>query len=184
MLFPNLEVFIDGGGNSRAWVQRTMRTLPTFHKVYVFEPNPKFHASYDQSNFSLIKKAIWTTDCHLPFYVSKDERQVGSSLLQEKLCKVDGAIVPNWYDEPLQVECINFSRWLETLPLYYSLTLKLDIEGAEYDVLSQMIECGTIRRVKKLFVEFHLETLREKQTQHDKLIQALRDCGIEPHHWD
>lgn len=185
MLFPYIDVFVDGGGNSRAWVDRYLPKLPKFHKVYVFEPNPKFHPSYNQSKFTLIKKAIWTEDCRKPFYVSKDERQVASSLLSEKLCKVDSEIIPYWYDEPLEVECIDFSRWIEdNIKPYWNLTLKLDIEGAEYDVLSHMIECGTITRVKKLFVEFHLDTLPGKKDHHDKLIGALTACGVEINHWD
>ncbi len=185
MLFPTLEVFVDGGGNSRAWVERYMPNLPKFDKIYVFEPNPRFHPDYDQSGFTLIKKAIWTEDCRKPFYISKDERQVASSLLREKLCKVNSEIIPYWHDEPIEVECVDFSRWLEeNIHPCHDLTLKLDIEGAEYDVLSHMIERGTIKYVKKLFVEFHLDTIQGKKSHHDKLLSTLAACGVEINHWD
>jgi len=179
-----MNVFVDGGGNRCASVDRYLK-LASFDKVYVFEPNPTFYKSYDDSDFELIKKAIWTENCTMPFHVSKDQNQVASSLLEEKLCKVDSEVVPFWYDEPLQVECVDFSEWLiKNVMTHNSLTLKLDIEGAEYDVLWKMIKDETILMVDKLYVEFHLATLPGKKETQEELIEALMSCGVEPFDWD
>lgn len=162
-----------------------MKQLPEFDKIYVFEPNPTFYSSYDGSNFTLIKKAIWTEACTLPFYVSKDANQVASSILQEKLCKVNAEIRPFFYETPIEVECVDFSEWIkENIKPYDNLTVKLDIEGAEYDVLWKLIKDGTISYIKKLYVEFHSTTVPGKEEIEKLLRQELENCGVFPHHWD
>jgi len=185
MLLPVVNVFVDGGGNDCAGVRRYLSKFPVFQKVYVFEPNPFFHKSYDDSDFILVKKAIWTSNCTLPFHVSKDERQVASSLLEDKMCKVNSEIKPYFYDSPIYVDCVDFSEWLrDNINPHHNLTLKLDIEGAEYDVLWKLIQDGTINLVKQLFVEFHQDTVVSKRETHPKLIKELENIGLMPQYWD
>jgi FkbM family methyltransferase len=189
MYYPR--IFIDGGGNWRRIVDRYLK-LATFDEVYVFEPNPIFHESYEGSDYTLIKKAMWTEDGHLPLYISKDDNQVASSLLEEKLCKVDSKVVPYWLENPVEVPCVDFSGWLKQTfyddisfyPVPPDITLKLDIEGAEYDVLWKMIKDGTIEMISDLFVEFHLDTLPEKAETQMELIKALHAVGLPPQEWD
>ena len=185
MLLPSVSILVDGGGNDCNGVRRYLSKFPSFHKIYVFEPNPFFHKSYEESDFILIKKAMWTSNCTLPFHISKDERQVASSLLEDKLCKVNSEIKPYFYDEPINVECVDFSEWIkENIKPNHLLTLKLDIEGAEYDVLWKMIQDNTIKFVNQLFVEFHQDTVVSKRETHAELIKELKKIGITPQYWD
>jgi FkbM family methyltransferase len=183
-----MHVFIDGGGNWRRTVDRYLK-LSKFDEVYVFEPNPIFYASYEGSDFKLIKKAIWVEDCKMSFFPSRDDNQVAGSLLREKMCKIrsNGAtdFVSNYWHDEIQVECVDFSAWIKNnLPQGCRLTLKLDIEGAEYEVLWKMIKENTIKMVDELYVEFHSDTLPEKKNFEYELKIALKDFGIEPLEWD
>lgn len=202
MLLPSLEIFVDGGGNIREGIDRYLSIFnKRFDKVYVFEPNPVFYKSYENSNFKLVQKAIWIYDGKFPFFVSKDARQVGSSLLKEKLCRTkDGALVyatltpegkveyvgPDFHSSPLEVECVDFSKWLKDNihPRMHNLTLKLDIEGAEYAVLWKMIENNTITLAKNLYVEFHQQHLNVSDEDHNKLIAAIKSTGVNLSQWD
>lgn len=185
MFTPNLEVFVDGGGNSAVGVERYLAKFPPFHKVFVFEPNPAFNKSYTDKKITLIQKAIWTEDGTFPFYLSKDEKQASSSLLSDKLCRVGKEFIQGFQDDPIQVECVDFSQWLKSnIKPHYSLTLKLDIEGAEYKVLRKMIDDGTINLVKNLYVEFHRDHLKMSIEEHNLLLSDLRGQGIEPKEWD
>ena len=163
--------------------------LSKFDEVYVFEPNPIFYASYEGSDFKLVKKAIWVEDCKMSFFPSRDDNQVAGSLLKEKMCKIrsNGVtdFVSNYWHDEIQVECVDFSTWIkDNLPKGCILTLKLDIEGAEYEVLWKMIKENTIKMVDKLYVEFHSDTLPEKKNFEYELRVALKDFGIEPLEWD
>ena len=52
--------------------------------------------------------------------------------------------------------------------------LKMDIEGAEYDVLLGT-ECGTLRRIAKIVLEVHEETPAQRQKR-QLLLKHLKDC--------
>lgn len=176
-------IFIDGGGNWKRIVDRYL-ALSNFDKVYVFEPNPIFYNSYDESNYELIQKAIWTEDKKLDFFISKDENQVASSLIQEKMCKDNGSIVHGWKNK-IEVDCIHFSKWLRSNVNHSdNLTIKLDIEGAEYAVLQDMIESNVINMVDRLFVEFHSDTMPFNLKLEKELIKKLEHCGVEVLEWD
>lgn len=143
-----------------------------------------FYDSYKDRKLTFIPKAIWTKNCEKTFYLSKDTRQVGSSLLPDKLCRVDNKLIKDFEEKPIFVNCVDFSEWLlqNTKP-FYNIILKLDIEGAEYDVLWHLIRENTIKYIKKLYVEFHLEHLPVKSKIHHELIDKLKSIGLNPLNW-
>lgn len=51
------------------------------------------------------------------------------------------------------VKCFDLSRWLERLS--EQVVLKLDCEGAEYDLIEHLEQTGSIHFVDLLLVEFH-----------------------------
>lgn len=185
MLFPECNIFIDGGGNDCRGIKNYLNNFPKFDKIYAFEPNPYFRDSYKDSGIILIEKAIWIKDGKFPFYLSKDKKHVSSSLIGSKLCRVEGKLIPFFEAMPIEVECIKFSDWIKkNIKKNHTLTLKLDIEGSEYEVLWDLIETKTIRLVTTLYVEFHQQVRNLDQKDHNKLIAALNKEGVFPHHWD
>lgn len=58
----------------------------------------------------------------------------------------------------VEVPCIDFSKWLQVLKLKGKadeIFVKMDIEGAEVQVLEKMISDGTDALVDELLVEWH-----------------------------
>ena len=181
-------VFIDGGGNSYE-SNKKYAHLFSADRTYVFEPNPRFwdsYAVYEGPALTLVRAAIWTLACNRLLYLSPDPRAVASSLLQEKMCKVDGEIKHAWRDTPVLVPCVNFAKWLaEHVIDTDRVILKLDIEGAEIPVLWQLIETGQIKQISELYCEFHTDTIPgQRGVEYDKLQAALRAYGREPKPWD
>lgn len=179
-----MKIFIDGGGNWKKIVDRYL-ALVEFDEIYVFEPNPLFYDSYNFSNYKLIKKAMWIEDAMMPFYISKDSNQVASSLFEDKFCKVNNELVSNYWNESIDVECIDFSKWLkDNFDLNDRITLKLDIEGAEFPVLLKMINDETIKMIEKLYVEFHLSTCPNQQDNYKKILDSFNELNIKLYDWD
>lgn len=54
--------------------------------------------------------------------------------------------------------------------------LKLDVEGAEYDVLADLIETGAIHRIREMILECH--DLPERPRGRDELIEQLEGAGL------
>ena len=54
-----------------------------------------------------------------------------------------------------KVSVVDLPSWIEHLEQPSYIVLKLDVEGAEYDILDRMLERGTLSRINELYIEFH-----------------------------
>lgn len=60
------------------------------------------------------------------------------------------------HKEPLTVQGLDFSKWImENFDKEDYIVCKMDIEGAEYDVLPKMVEDGSIEYMNQMIIEFH-----------------------------
>jgi len=53
------------------------------------------------------------------------------------------------------------------------LCLKVDVEGAEYEIFPKMLRDGTISLVDELYAEFHWHKCGVSQEQHDELVRQI-----------
>ena len=61
-----------------------------------------------------------------------------------------------YQDEDVLVETIDFSKFLsENATSDDFVVVKMDIEGAEFDVLPSLIENGTYKLINDFYCEFH-----------------------------
>ena len=157
-------VFIDGGahkGEPIAGFEKTATYAEHPWEVYAFQANPNLISQIPaKQNLTVLNKAIWIHDGTVDFYLAKSTPS--SSILKHKktgkLSKV-----------PIRVESVDFSNWVEErFSRDDYVMLKLDIEGAEYQVLDKMIRDGSIAYIDKLYIEFHnvkVDIPREKDEQ-------------------
>ena len=124
-------------------------------RVFAFEPNPetfrKLCRNADlNSRIVPINKAVSDVTGSAPLYFAASERPgkctEGSTLLAEK-ANVQGGLA-------VEVETIRFATFVDELRRDVRL-VKMDIEGAEYRVIADLIETPAIGRIGKLWVETH-----------------------------
>jgi FkbM family methyltransferase len=125
--------------------------------VHAFEPNPHACAVLRKKfepnpRVQIHEAAVHIADGTLRLYLHENssEDEVywsnGSSLLSEK---------PNVSGERfVEARTIDLAAFIEALPGRVRL-LKMDIEGAEVEVLRRLIETGALDKVDVLFVETH-----------------------------
>lgn len=141
--------------------------------VIAFEPDPVAHAILvdrfrGTPRFTLYRKAVSDHDGVASFYFHKDregadarEFTVSSTLVAEKRNVNAG--------QSMEVELTDLSAFVSSLGRKVDV-LKLDVEGAEIDILKKMLAEGTHERVGLMLVETH-ET---KIPGHDREVSALR----------
>lgn len=160
MLRKRRKVFIDCGSNTGDTLEVFIKNWKDFrdYEVYCFEPNKLITQDY-QSRFSSFKKlevfnkAVWIREEVKNFYLGNKNRHMTNSRLEDFTVGRDKS---KFRSESTKVECINFSEWLnDNFNNDDYVVLKMDIEGAEYDVLEQLIEDKTLNMVDQLYVEFH-----------------------------
>lgn len=114
----------------------------------------------------------WDKEDQLKLYLhefsNEDEVKwsVGSSLLQDK-----GNVL---HDKYQIIDVIRLSDFIASLDKPIKI-LKIDIEGAEYELVEDLIETGTYKNIDQIYVETHarkVPRLREKdQLLRDKIKQ-------------
>lgn len=171
-------VLIDCGANIG---DITARFLATGGTVYAFEPDPLAYAAltarFGQTpRLHLFQQAVWTEDKKLPIYFHKDRQgdeidfTVSTSLLRQKKNVKD--------ESQTEVDAIDLEAFIRRLGRRVNL-LKIDVEGAEIEILHSLIDKGTYKKVDLIVVETH----ENKIEGHDLLVsllnQKMKKLGID-----
>ncbi|MFS4461103.1 FkbM family methyltransferase [Bdellovibrio sp. HCB2-146] len=155
-------VIVDCGSNIGLSV-RFFKSLYKDSTIYAIEPDLHINTFLRQNidiiptnkNIHIIPKAAWKTNSFLSF---KSDGADGGTLV--------GANAEN------KIECFDFSDWL--LQFDKIDFMKVDIEGAEYDVLLHSKD--HLNKVQNLFVEYH--SFKNKPQVLSELLDLLRTNGF------
>jgi len=170
-------IFIDGGahrGESIEWFERSAIFSQYPWEIFAFEPNsvliPSISSNICASYLTILNKAIWTYDGVVNFYLGRETD--GSSVLG---CKKIGGLS----EVPIKVDCVDFGQWMKrNFSQHDYILVKLDIEGAEYQVLDWMLSNGTISYIDALFVEFHNRMVKIPVQRDIELMERLKKLNI------
>jgi len=144
------KIFLDCGANDGCSVRKFIsQHNPRDWTIFSFEANPDLAKYFPVANETLINKAVWIYDGHIQFWKSN---KLGSSTLIYG--KVERYTTQHWTE--VTVECIDFHEWLinHVKPEDYVI-LKMDIEGAEFEIVDHIINKGSIKLINEFYGEFH-----------------------------
>ena len=168
--------FIDCGANIGQSVDKFRKShmFTDDFRFYCFEPVSylaKEIKDRKDDKIEVIEKAVWLFDGEIDFYLNKPEvenHEEGTIFKNEE--------IENLETIPTKVQCIDFSKWIEdTFSMDDYLILKLDIEGAEYDVIDKMLHEGSIDYINKIFTEWHFKRLGMEEEIHDVFLNRLKE---------
>jgi FkbM family methyltransferase len=159
-------VIIDGGANVGLATLYWTEQFPEAN-ITGFEPDPQVFETlqwnvqrWEAGNVSLVQKGLWSEETTLEF--ASDGADAGHVSTED-----DGA------DTTHEVPVTRLVPYLrEPIDL-----LKLDIEGAEAEVLVDA--AGHLGSVQNLFVEYHSYVGEEQRI--DEILQVVRETGFRVH---
>jgi FkbM family methyltransferase len=136
--------------------------------LYAFECNPRIPHSYGK-DVKIIEKAVWVSDGNLRFYMNIKKPTIeGHSVYKNK---TTGNLDK---EHPVIVESIDFSNWLKkTFNEKDIVIVKMNIEGAEYDVLEKCVKDGTMTIIKELHIQWHSKKIPGLENRHRELLEQL-----------
>lgn len=138
-------------------------------RYIAFEPNPKFYNVLEAKPIELHKKAVWVEEGAIDFYVAENDES--STLYADKRT---GEV----RSQPISVACINFSEFLKQFKNEY-VVVRMDIEGAEYEVLEKLFNTSSIVYIDKLLCEFHYRKIPSiSKERHKKLLNQIQNSDI------
>lgn len=177
-------VFIDCG----AWKGDSIIAFRSYHKnqelydIYGFECHPILKKDLRELqktyNFKLIEKAAWDKDETIKMFLGmNDDLTQSSSLFKEKKKYIDKK-------NPVLVESIDFSEWIRSnFSRSDYIICKMNIEGAEYNILEKMIKDKTIEYIDVLYIAWHNHKIKNfPQDKHNK-IKNFVDSNLRTFEW-
>lgn len=174
-------LFIDCGGYDGCSALQFLIEHPHFDCVS-FEPNPELWRHYEDLPTQLIRKAAYVYNGDILFTIDPVDFD-GSSIIEGKRIDWDQK-VENRDCPSITVPCIDISEYIRQASRHYDrIVLKLDVEGAEYDILEKMIADETIGLIETLHCEFHLGKMDVSPERHDQIIAAV-GAQVTIHDWD
>jgi len=156
------------------------------YDYYMFEPNTFLFEQIEANpEFDSCKKfnvAVSNRDEVVKFWgCTKNKSSVGSTLEKSK-ADWDGIT----QDDYIEIQAIDLSKFIQdSFSKDDHIVLKLDVEGAEYDVLDKLFETGVIGYIDELYCEFHTQWLSSEFVQREAdLRKKLQEIGLTINYWD
>lgn len=148
--------------------------------VVGIDPDPK-SISYCEKilpkNMEIRSKAFWKKSGELiKFHLARPNEELpkgadGSGSILSSHDYVDGGI-------EIEVHTICLSEILNSLNRSACNILKLDIEGAEYEVISDLISSGQVNIVDQLLIEFHHGVTHFNINDTNEILKKLESAGF------
>lgn len=172
------DVFIDCGANVG---QETVPVGNSGATVYAFEPEPIAFEILEEKvkgmpNVHIYKKAVYSKSGKMKLFRDKeiDADPVlyseGSSLFSAKN-NVNS-------DNYVEVDVIRLVDFIKDKKIKKIKVLKIDIEGAEYDLLNDLIDNGIHLITDIILLEFHAHKIKNMKIKDDKLRDRMREEKI------
>jgi FkbM family methyltransferase len=158
------DLVIDIGFNYGLFSMTSLKYRPK--KIIAFEPNPKliktFKDYFKENIIELYQKAVSNKNGYTIFYENLDPGM--STIFQEINNETQG--------DSYEVEIINFNDFIIQNNIGMIDYLKVDCEGAEYDIFESIPNEYLSKNIRKVAIEFH-HKLSDIKVQN--LIQKLKN---------
>ena len=188
------KVFIDCGAHMGSSIKFFLENFPDAqdYEIYSFEANPNFYKGYEEDHlactvpklnfnqFTFIPKAVWTEDTKVTFF-KRDARNSESSTLIKK--KTEIQYNKGW--KKIEVDAIDFTAWLKNnFTPEDHIVLKMDIEGAEYEVLEKMYQQDAFKYISEFYCELHNVKCGRGRDDDRKIIERFNEHDLTIYLWD
>lgn len=168
--------FIDCGGYDGESVIAAKIRFGEDIICHTFEPNPDLWHFYEDLPTTLHKEAVWTYDGETDFYIA--DRLLSSGIHGDRVRKLHGG--PVKITKHLKVPCIDFSKWiLDNFTKDDYIILKMNVEGAEYEIFDKMFTDGSVHLINELWGDLHRRQFPSMTKQNDlDVMERFKSIGI------
>ena len=151
------------------------------YKIYSFEPNPFFKnkiekiTKYDK-NVIFSDKLVGINNNKTKLFLSGGNNDGSSIYSDKKTNKIDKNV-------HIICETIDIVEFINQLPSHNKLWIKMDIEGSEYNIIPHMYKNNCLKKINKLFIEWHYRKIPSiTEEMHQNAVSLVAD--IETEYWD
>ena len=168
-----------------------------FFDYILIEPNPNLKTEIEnlikknkyKNNISFINKAAHIKNTKTKLFGTVEDKRGKISEGASIISAHNSNLYNSDYENGLWVDTFDFIQEIKNLNSYDSIIIKMDIEGAEYDILEELIvENNQIKNLKHIFIEFHsrfMDKINKKKfkIRENKIKQELKRIKLEFTNW-
>jgi len=155
-------------------------------EYYMFEPNTflfeQINNNLEFENCKKFNNAVSNKNEIVKFWgCTKNKNSVGSTLEKSKA---------NWdniaENDYIEIQTIDLSKFIQdNFSKEDYIILKLDVEGAEYNILDRLFETNVIEYINEFYCEFHSQWLSPDFIQREQNIkEKLKEINLQINYWD
>jgi len=174
--FSKRKIFIDIGGWNGVSAEFFRNTHPQGKEfeIYIFECDHRNIDVIKKKNLpvTLIEKAAWITNGMVKFYYANAGTKAGGTLYPTK--KTGHVNRNNFYIVP----CIDIVEFIRQFAGCY-IIMKLNCEGAEYDIIPHLKNAGMLSMINKFYVQWHWDKIGLSKERHNEVAGMINS-----HPWD
>ena len=177
------KIFLDIGTHNGQTLDIAVKRYPDFDMFIGIEPVVELceraiglMSRHKHKNIKIFNIALDALDCprkNVIFYedTTRGNHKLGSSLLADKTMRTN---------KKIEVQCMDVNFFFNT---YFQtgdkVTMKIDVEGKEYDIFDALIGSGNLKRyVTKIYSEWHWNKVPSiSKERHNEVLVALNELG-------
>ena len=191
----NRGLFIDCGSNiGQGFRFFSAYYTPDKYDYVLIEPNKNCLAQLnalraENLNMEIVAKAASVKDGYTELFGPPPDRSEATHEGCSIVLDHNASLYQSQRFAPDLVETFSLSQMIRTKRKQYDvIVLKLDVEGAEYEILDDLIRAGIHRDLYAAYVEFHSLYMRnperrEKRALEARIVRTFDEAGIRFRRW-
>lgn len=185
--------FFDVGANNGSTFDRFIAKSPEFDgwTVWCFEPSPREWPSLfkkAEQYSTRYKIVLCPFGLGNSFFTARFYQQnlsEGDTFIPHAVDFHKNPAIPLGEKYQLMAASVPFSSFvLDNTSIGDSITMKLDCEGAEFDILNDLLlHPKALNRFKKIMVEWHVVNRIDYERETQRIVSAYERCGHKLYGW-
>jgi len=168
-------VFLDIGAHHGQTIELLLRPRFKVDHIFGFDPSPLCHDILDRKfgtnpKVTIVKVGLWSSECEMDLH---NEGSQGGTV------HADYQTTCNPKPRVTRCRFVKASDWFrENVSEDDEVFLKLNCEGSECDIISDLLDTGEYRKVKATFVDFDVRKSPSQQHKEKELRERMKAEGI------
>ena len=171
-----MRIFLDIGAWNGDTTLLVLKSKHEFDKIYCFEPQLNLCEEIrkiDNPKIVVEEFGLWNKNCKTPVYMYANKRgrkNDGASVYEDKIPVEKKSV---------EVRMVKASEWFaNNINDDDFVVLKMNCEGAECDILDDLMDSGEFSKVDALLVDFDVRKIPSQRHREVELMERLLKCNI------
>jgi len=166
-----MKIFLDVGAHAGETAKTVLTSKHHFDKIYCFEPQKKIINELKQIESEKViinNYGLFNTNCKKNVYYK--DRTDGGSMYRDKFKKILNTE---------ECDFVSASEWFaENIKDEDDVTLKINCEGAECDIMDDLFSSGEYKKITALIIDFDVRKIKSQKHREQEIREKIKTFNI------